>query len=249
MEEVTLSALQHYGLDDKEIAVYLACLELGPAKVQQIADKAKIKRTTVYLVAESLKLKGLLSEFKEKSSVQFVATEPDHLLHLLNDKERRLHEAMPELLALANKGATKPTVRFYEGKQGILDICEDSLMVPNSEILFMSSLTDIYKLISAQYDANHYIPTRIKKNIRYRALVIKNPRTLVLSKNDKAELRETRFLPGGVKFASTQMIYQNKFSYISPHPEPMGVIIESAELACMERQKFELLWSACSPTK
>ncbi|MBI2410962.1 MAG: hypothetical protein HYV32_03690 [Candidatus Kerfeldbacteria bacterium] len=113
----------------------------------------------------------------------------------------------------------------------------------------MSSLTDIYQLLTAAYDEKHYIPARLENNIRFRALVRKDIRTLQLAKNNPKEMRESKFLPENISFTATQFIYQNKIAYISPKKEPMGVIIESADLAQMERQKFELLWNACAPRK
>ena len=243
MNEYTFSALQTYGLDDNEIAVYLACLELGPAKVQQIADKTKIKRTTIYLIAEKLKQRGLLSDFNKPSGVQYIASPPKQLLRNLKDQERGIEEALPELEALANVEASKPQVRFYEGKAGILEIVEDTLKIPNSEVLFMSSLSDIYQFVTAAYDEKYYIPTRVEKNIYFKALVRKDIRAHQLAKNNAKEMRELKFLPDNAVFTATQFIYQNKIAYISPKTEHIGIIIESTELANLEREKFNLLWN------
>ena len=116
-------------------------------------------------------------------------------------------------------------------------------MVPNSEVSFTSSLIDIYKLISQDYDTKHYIPTRLKKNIRFKMLVFKNETTLAMQKQDGQELRQTKFLPNTLSFTATQFIYQNKVAYITPEKELVGVIIESEEIARLERQRFEMIWA------
>ncbi|OGY87064.1 MAG: hypothetical protein A2233_03885 [Candidatus Kerfeldbacteria bacterium RIFOXYA2_FULL_38_24] len=243
MNEQIITALSAYGLDNKEIAIYLACLELGKAKVQTIAQKSKIKRTTVYLVTENLKRKGILAEFKERSIINYVPIAPERLLLLIRDKELRLRRALPALQALTKDTANKPQVRFYEGLDGILAVCDDTLSTPDSEILFIGSLTDIYRLVTPVYDEEYYIPTRIRKNIFYRSLLTRDVRALQLAKRDQEEKRETKFLPKGINFTPTQMIYQDKIAYLSPNKEMIAIILESKEIAQMERQKFELLWN------
>lgn len=237
-----ISALKQFGLDDREAALYLACIELGPSLVWLIAQKTKIKRTTVYLVAESLKQKGLLSEFRDKRGIHYVAEPPESLIDNLQARERKIREALPELKALTNKGTIKPRIAFYEGKEGIREVCNDSLKKGNSEVLFVSSFTDIYQIISLTYDTEHYIPTRLKKNIRLRMVVLKDPYTEKLAQSDKQELRETRFLPSGFAFTASQFIYDNRIAYISSEKELVGAIIESSDIAQLERQKFEMLW-------
>ena len=59
---MTKEKLQKLGLSDKEASVYLAMLELGPSVVSDIAKKANINRSTVYVVLEFLKKRGIPSQ-------------------------------------------------------------------------------------------------------------------------------------------------------------------------------------------
>ena len=49
--------LQKIGLTEREAKVYLAGLQSGPATMQQLANGAGLKRSTVYDVAVTLKAK------------------------------------------------------------------------------------------------------------------------------------------------------------------------------------------------
>jgi len=49
--------LRNLGLNEKEAKIYLACLELGSATVQEVAQKSSIKRTNIYNLLGSLKKK------------------------------------------------------------------------------------------------------------------------------------------------------------------------------------------------
>src|SRR3990167_6012452 len=51
-------ALIDAGLTQKQVDVYIACLEAGPSKVPEIARAAQIKRTTAYGVIDELVAMG-----------------------------------------------------------------------------------------------------------------------------------------------------------------------------------------------
>ena len=47
-------ALKEFGLNDREVKVYLALLKIGTSSVHSIAEKTGIIRTTVYDIIKSL---------------------------------------------------------------------------------------------------------------------------------------------------------------------------------------------------
>ena len=53
--------LKDFGLKEKEIRVYLGVLRSGEATVSELARIIKVKRTTIYVVAERLLKKGILA--------------------------------------------------------------------------------------------------------------------------------------------------------------------------------------------
>ena len=82
--------LQNLGLSEKEAKIYLASLELGPETVQNIAKKAGINRPTTYLQIESLKEKGLISEFQRGKKTFYAPESPNRLLSMLGTFEKEL---------------------------------------------------------------------------------------------------------------------------------------------------------------
>ena len=46
--------IKNLGLTTKAAKIYLAALELGEASVQQLAQKSRIKRTTLYYILDEL---------------------------------------------------------------------------------------------------------------------------------------------------------------------------------------------------
>lgn len=242
-----LKTLEKLGLTEKEAKVYLANLELGPAKIQDIAKKSKIKRTTVYVIIDSLMQKGLISFYQSRKTKKFVAEEPYKLSLLLKEKQDTLKQTMPQFEALIKKGKVeRPEVRFYQGKDGCLTILEETLEKANGEILYLGSIDDIYKIITKDYDYAHYIPARLAKKIKFKALLFQDEEALKLKTTEKRHLREIKFLPKGYFFPSSMFIFQDKIALISSEKELVGIVIKSPDLAKMEEQKFELLWDKLS---
>jgi len=80
--------LRKLGLKEKEVAIYLAALELGYSPVQLIARQAGVSRPTAYEIINELIKKGLMRESKRKGLTKgeknlFSAESPDKLLGLL----------------------------------------------------------------------------------------------------------------------------------------------------------------------
>lgn len=97
--------LRKLGLKEKEVAVYLAALELGFDSVQNIAKKAGLSRPTVYEIIKALTSKGLMREIKRQGTVQgersyFAAESPDALLGLLRTQKREVEEREREFVRI-----------------------------------------------------------------------------------------------------------------------------------------------------
>lgn len=238
-----LENLQKIGLTEKEAKVYLANLELGAAKIPEIAEKSKIKRTTVYVVVDSLIQKGLVSIYQSKRTKKFVAENPQRLVSILKEKQNYLRRIVPQLDALVkNQEEGRPEIRFYHGKEGCLSILAQTLKKPNSEVLYIGSVDELYKIITEEYDDRYYIPSRMNKNIKFKALLFKDKGALKLKSSERDYFREIKFLPDNYFFTSSMFIFQNKVAMISSAKELIGIVIQSVDLAQMEKQKFKLLW-------
>lgn len=127
--------LEQFGLAEKEAKIYLAVLELGEANIQQIAQKSGVKRTTAYDVINSLKEKRLLTEMAKGKKALFSAEDPRKLEGQLDEKKETLKKILPELLSITNLLDKKPTIKFYEGDEGIKEVYKDTLNYPDQELL------------------------------------------------------------------------------------------------------------------
>lgn len=124
--------LEEIGLSDKEASLYLALLSFESATPSELSKKTGIKRTTVYVVLESLEKKGLVSEVPKGKTSSFQAEPPERLETYIERKKLQLEETaakleefIPRIRGLQREGGEKPIVKFYDGKDGIVSMVED----------------------------------------------------------------------------------------------------------------------------
>ena len=171
-----------------------------------------------------------------------MASDPKSLISRLEDVKQELANIIPQLTAMKEKAADEPSIKFYKGKGGYLTITNDSLEQYSSEVLYIGSAKELNDIISENYVTERYIPTRIKRKIKFTQIVFRDNFSLESTSRDLAELRQTKFLPSSCDFVGNMLIYQNKVAYFSSRKELSCVLIESNDISEMERKKFELLW-------
>lgn len=124
--------LEEIGLSDKEASVYLALLGFDAATPSELSEKTGIKRSTVYVVLESLAKKGLASELPSAKTTRYQAEPPERLETyverqrlLLEETAAKLRDMIPRIKGFQRETGEKPIVKFYEGKDGIMSMVED----------------------------------------------------------------------------------------------------------------------------
>ena len=82
--------LKNFGLSEKEIAVYLALIELGSSSVRTISERAKVNRGTTYDILKSLISLGIISYYNKESKQYFIAEQPETLFTVIDKKQEDL---------------------------------------------------------------------------------------------------------------------------------------------------------------
>lgn len=230
------------GLSENEAAIYLASLELGETTVSRLARKAGIKRTTAYLVIESLKVKGLISSLKKESASVFFAEDPRKLHEVLEERKQKIDKIMPQLLAFTNLIDKKPEIRYFEGIEGIKEVYRDSLKYPDQEMLTWYAETYATHF-DEKFFLEEYIPKRVKKKIWVRAILPDNKIIRGLIKDDQAHLRKSKLLSPDKYHISIELnIYGNNKVGVVSYEEQFGIIIESQKIYDSLKNIFEIMW-------
>jgi sugar-specific transcriptional regulator TrmB len=236
-------ALKSYGLDEREIKVYLSVLALGDATVTEIAEFTKLKRTSVYLICDRLVSLGIMGDFRAKYGTHYAVSSAKTLVSRLENIKTEIEGVMPELMAIEKRELYSPNVKFFRGKQGYLTVLDDSLDGYSYEILYFGSAKELNDVVTENYVTEKYIPGRIKRRLKFRQIVLPDEFSKQLARTDEKELRRTKLLPPDILFDSNMIIYRNKIAYFSSKREMTAVLIESKDIAEMERKKFEMMWT------
>lgn len=247
-----IQELTNLGLTDKESAVYLACLELGPSPVQPIAKKSKVVRATTYVILESLMGMGLVTKYKEGKKTLFSAEAPRQLLRLLEKQEEQIREKegeletiLPELQMLMKVAGDKPSVRYFEGKEGLRAIRQEILMHARSgDTVYNFTPADHLRGVFAVDEDTHYTQ-RIAKGVFAKTLfTTKSEKTKQEWMNTMSDRKtEIMFVPPE-KFPvpAGMTIYRDRIAIGSYTGKLFGVVIDSEQMANMMIALFELAW-------
>ncbi len=153
-----LTTLTDIGFTKKEAKIYLAALALDEPGAAQIAQKSGIKRASCYPLLKSLIKKGYISSYSRRKLTRFVATSPKKIINTATERAEQAREALPELNALLlQPSSKKPKISYYEGYDGLVAIMEDTLEIPNKEILAYGNMELAWQTLA------DYYPTYIKK--------------------------------------------------------------------------------------
>ncbi|MBT4121550.1 TrmB family transcriptional regulator [bacterium] len=233
--------LKKFGLNDKEIKIYLTLLKLGPTSVRKIAEKSGINRGTSYDVLKNLRTLGLVTYYHKATKQFFVAEDPHKLLEAtdskignLNEVKKKLNKIIPELKSLHDSADNKPVVKYYEGLSGVRTILQDVLESTNKEYFVFSS-TSISPYLYKAFPS--FTKQRIKKNIKVKVISIG-------AGGELAKLSERKWLSKKEGTPTYILIYSNKVAMISINQDnkPLGLITEDKSLYHTQLQLFNYIW-------
>jgi len=242
MFEITLKNL---GLSDKEIAIYLACLKLGPSSVRKIAETSDINRGTAYDILKSLINLGLVSYYHKDKNQYFIAEDPKRLNEVLNQRQEKLEkmkteveEIIPQLKSMYDNAESKPVAKFYEGGNGVKTILQDvinSCVELNQKEYYIYSSSTIKEFLYQAYPS--FSKDRIKSGVKVKVISI-GPG------GETRGLDERKWLTKKESAPTYTLIYAGKTAMISVDSSnnPIGVIIEDKNIYQTQKMTFEFIW-------
>ncbi|MDD5146390.1 MAG: helix-turn-helix domain-containing protein [Candidatus Pacebacteria bacterium] len=238
-------ALLELGFTDKEVRIYLALLEMGKETASEIARQAGIQRTTAYNILNILAGKGLVRLSGREPKTEYVAESPDKITELLKEQTQEIQEKLKKATKLvpqlksAHKVGERPKIKFYEGKQGLIEVYEDTL-TSHETIRAYATVDEMHKALPGYFP--EYYRRRTKKGVATRGIIPKTDISLERTRHNKEELRTSVFVPADKYYFSPEInIYDNKIM-IASWREKLGIIIESAEIADAMKKIYELAW-------
>ena len=238
-----IDSLLASGVTRPEASLYIASLGIGESGMSELAKKADLKRTSAYVLFQSLEKKGFMGSFKTRHGMRYTAKDPSYILDKAKKEVETLQNIMPELEAIKDIKKKKPKITYYEGIHAYIDAVEEALKKPNITIRHIGSLSEGHKVLSEKYDFEYFMPERIKKNIFLRGLYTPEVEQKFKKETDANTLRQIKFLPASYPIKTLTLIFEDKVIISTTKDHLVTVVIESQEIADAERSKFDLLWS------
>jgi len=240
MDEKLSQLLQNIGFTEKEALVYLALMELGSGTVTDIAQRAKLKRSIIYIILEGLIKRGYVSEIPDTKINHYVAAEPTKILSDLKNKAANFKNLLPSLLAIYNKTTWKPKINYFEGKEGVQKIYRYIEHVKKAD--FITATGRIAEYMPEEVES--WITEKLSKTVPLvgRHLLSNTKIDRDFAKRLKGTSQQIKFLPRGLTLEMDVSIYENKVALTSLGEHLFIVVIESKELYNSMKTVFDLLW-------
>lgn len=243
--------LTNFGLNEKETAVYLALIELGPSPVRVLAQKSGVNRGTTYDILKSLIDLGLITYYNTKTHQYFSAEPPEKLILALEERQEKLlnlkeqiKTELPELKLLYEKKGGKPAIKLFEGMKGIKSILEDVIEVMSKcdEKIYYVYSSSLRKDVYTAYPA--FSEIRKKQSIFVKTISLEKGGQLV-GMDERKWLHKTENMETIKNSNETyEIIYSGKTAHISLDntENPVGVIIQNQAIYETQKIIFETLW-------
>ncbi len=233
--------LQEYGLNDKEIALYVALAGSERLTAYALAKQTKIHRSTAYDALARLIKNGFVGTVQEKSTSYYFATSPSRLMTDLKSKQALLEKITEELRVLHQ--TAKTVVEYSEGvesqKQFNIDILDRIRKKAVTEVLVLGNGPSwtignellIDKLIK------EFKQLRIRTN--YRAIWDPQFRNKEIARKFEG-MGKQRYLQLPTK--TTTVIAGDMVAFLYTTDSPQVIRIQEKNVADEMRAYFEHLW-------
>lgn len=232
----------------KEIKVYLKLLELGSSGANSLSKRIDENRTSTYSLLQAMEKKGFISYIIKAKIKYYVPADPQVLINHYYDDAKTLKSLLPELLAIHNKFGQKPKITFYEGVNGIKQLCEILLEAPGTvrESFMGVDEKRIHPEIKKYFEED-FVNRRIELGIHYRGIVNGYlPMGTKHAKTEKDQLRELKYIDSKlfpIKIHIDIFPHNKVALYSYNQDEMMGVIIEHESFYTSMKTVFKLAWA------
>ena len=239
------------GFSDKEAKIYRIILDLGLGSAGEIIKKSGLKRGITYAILYNLEKQGLIRKFQKRSKTYFQTEDPQKLIDILENKKKQidtldsnLSQIVPQLRSHYKLALGKPTIRYFEGEEGIKTVFAD-IYAKKNDIVW--GCVDLEKVDEAfpDYIQKQLIPLRIRNQVTAHSLVADSPQAREIAEKDKKQLRKTILVDKQEYPLPAEIdVYEDKIAMLSfRQGDFIGLILENKDIAESLRSVFKLAFA------
>jgi sugar-specific transcriptional regulator TrmB len=243
---MNIETLTNVGLTIPQAKAYITLIREGSLTPPELAAKISESRTNAYKILDRLVDMGVARKATKNKRVAYHPENPislesaaKHARDKALQHEKQVKDAMPLLLNYFYTYAEQPGVRFFQGKDGVREVFNDTLRTGKT-IYLIRSPGDV-----PFYDEDFFATYRAKRaklGIKTHALTVDIPSAVHDPKLDEHnKFIRTWLSPESYTAPVEYDIYGDKVAIISYGQEAMGIIIDSPQIAESFRQLFGLM--------
>ncbi len=233
--------LKHFNLNEKQAKVYLACLELGLSTVYAIAKKAQLPRTSVYEVLHELAKNHIVVRTERHNITMYQPVAPEILLKELKDSVKQVESLIPELKLLFSASRSRPAVKIYEGREGLVKAREEEIeTAKKTKQLSAFATMKSFSVLSKYFPG--FRDKRVQYNIFALLLLADTPEAHAYKIHEDDYCMKVKMLPKEYELTLSLNICANKTFIFSIKKDIISVVIESKEIADNFQKIFNFVW-------
>jgi sugar-specific transcriptional regulator TrmB len=241
-----LQKLQDIGLSEAESRLYLVGLELGPTTILNLSKVSEIKRTTIYGMIDILVAKGIFEIQIDGWKKLYTASSPQNLQNLIQKNYQNLLEIIPELDKINTKKETEIYLKAYSGSENLRKLYTKILtsLIPDTEYLILGNI-NLWAKAMGDFGEPFFVEReRIcrLKNIKIKALFIKDKYANLQKNREKLFGMEVRFLPKGTTLKTNYVTTANMTIFHQTVESNTAFETNNPYIIETQRELFNLLW-------
>jgi HTH-type transcriptional regulator, sugar sensing transcriptional regulator len=242
------SAFEDIGLSKREIKVYVALLEIGSTTTGEIIKKTNIPSSKIYEVLERLIKKGFVNYIIIKGKKHFQGSPPKHMLNYLKEKENRINEILPSLIAKQDLQKNKQSVEMYEGKKAIFSLLRNLIedANPGEEYLSFSLGKDHEEEQNILFFKN-FTARRKEKKLNVKVLLQqKHVRAWRKSYNNQI-MKDVSARHTSLRYPQGFIVFRDKLIIMTLEENPTALVIESKNFSHQYKEFFYQVYDNAKP--
>ena len=256
-KEKLTEQLEFLGLSNEQATIYLCLLERGFIKAGKIPEYTGIKRGLAYKILDQLIEMGFVKKHGDDALVaRYAPLSPEHLEKFVNDKlalakshQDTFDDLYGNLKSQFNLLSGRPSVRYFEGTEGVVKMLEDSL--DTQDIMYTYGDAESVYEYFADINEKHSQERKahgIKKCILMTDNAAGRKAMAVAKKDPLTDIKVIK--KESVPIGAVTEIYDNKVSFFTfSDLGQSGVLIEDQQIAKMHKFIFEALFGKSKFTK
>lgn len=245
MDNYITQLLREFGLNEKEISIYLNVVGKNGLTAYEISKNTKIHKSTCYDVLNRLVEKGFVNVISNKSKRCYSINDLSKVLGRVKNKEAILNELIPKIKEIENEESNsiisvEEKNAFSEFNEKLMELAKAKKITFLYMISNSSGLTTFNSRIFHKFLFSEARKKNISKNIKIKTIWDERFRNDLFAKQFR-EFGKQRFLEN-LPNKSTTFIYDNYVAFAFINEKESYIEIKNKKISEEMKTYFEYLW-------